>query len=363
MNKNQQTVSLVKCGIIMPISSFGGYSKKFWGEIKNFLEDTISSIGMIPQPVWEDKTNDIIHAKIVSNISELPVVIGVIIGRNPNVMLECGMRLWTNLPIALINAEGENPPFDVSSIPCLTLSIVSKKPDFSNLKEKLEERLRSMMANGYKPFKSYYSIKKVDQVPKVCKQVAVNKAIAIYEKKINQLAEFAQAALDEWLMFILMKMRWGDECRISYYEKSHDTNEFIPRARNSPLKEFRGNGRSGVQNNKNSLVRKAWDSASSDDVFVFSVPSNVVTKEGYIEYVANTLNIPKEDAKELSMYSHFIMARCVYECNYQKGVVVVERMKAIEGEKNRLREMKRYKRLIKEFMPHFITMLHKEEAL
>lgn len=86
MSEKKNTSGITECGIIMPISQYGSYTEDFWSKIRKILDDAISSANMKSHPVWEDSKNDIIHAKIIKNISSLPVVIGVIVGGNPNVM-------------------------------------------------------------------------------------------------------------------------------------------------------------------------------------------------------------------------------------------------------------------------------------
>lgn len=148
----------LKCGIIMPISQWGNFSAEFWAKVRKFVCEAISKAGMTPLPVWEDDKNDIIHAKIIKNINTLPVAIGVIVGHNPNVMLECGMRLWRNLPILLLHGEGENIPFDVGSISCLAFPTNFDYFQLQELKEAVAQKLKLMIAPGYRSFKSYYSL-------------------------------------------------------------------------------------------------------------------------------------------------------------------------------------------------------------
>lgn len=147
-----------ECGIIMPISAYGTYSAEFWAKVKKIICEAIIQAGMEPHPVWEDDKNDIIHAKIIKNIDALPVIIGVIVGQNPNVMLECGMRLWKNLPVLLLHGEGEKIPFDVSPIPCLPFPLSFDYFQIQKLEEDIVQRLKLMVEADYKSFKSYYSL-------------------------------------------------------------------------------------------------------------------------------------------------------------------------------------------------------------
>ena len=120
---------------------------------------------MKPHPVWDEENNDIIHAKIIHNISSLPVAIGVIVGSNPNVMLECGMRLWSNLPILLLTGDGDKIPFDVGSISCLQFPTNFDYFNVVGLKNDIADRLMKLIKPEYKTFKSYYSLPLEVEVP------------------------------------------------------------------------------------------------------------------------------------------------------------------------------------------------------
>lgn len=175
--------------MIMPISQFGTYTEDFWLKIRKILDDAISSANMKPIPVWEDNKNDIIHAKIIKNISSLPVVIGVIVGGNPNVMLECGMRLWSNLPILLIYGEDEKIPFDVGSISCLPFPKDFDYFEILKLKEQIVEKLKSMLNPEYKTFKSYYSVPAEVKAPKAGDKIDFNQFVGEMRGEIRLVRE------------------------------------------------------------------------------------------------------------------------------------------------------------------------------
>lgn len=154
------------CGIIMPISTFGSYTKDFWESILGFLKDAIRAADMNPIVAWEDERTDVIHAKILENIATMPVMIGVIMGGNPNVMLECGMRIWSNKPILLIKGEEENPPFDVSPIQCLSLAVDCNYFRMLELKTEIVKKLKYLLSDEYKTFKSYFNVPESVEVQK-----------------------------------------------------------------------------------------------------------------------------------------------------------------------------------------------------
>ena len=189
MSEKKHLNKTVECGIIMPISQFGTYTEEFWSKIRKILDDAISLANMKPVPVWEDSKNDIIHAKIIKNISSLPVVIGVIVGGNPNVMLECGMRLWSNLPILLINGEDEKIPFDVGSISCLPFPKDFDYFSILKLKEQIVEKLKSFLIPDYKTFKSYYSVPAEVEAPKDGDKIDFNQFVGEMRGEIRLVRE------------------------------------------------------------------------------------------------------------------------------------------------------------------------------
>lgn len=105
------------CGIIMPISGSDGiYTDSHWARVRLVLEGAIQNAGMKPQAVWEEQSNDVIHARILKNIYENFIVICDVSSRNPNVMLELGMRLSTKKPTVLVADRETTLPFDTSII-------------------------------------------------------------------------------------------------------------------------------------------------------------------------------------------------------------------------------------------------------
>lgn len=196
----------LKCGIIMPISAYGNRTAEFWEKVKQFVCEAIVEAGMEPVPVWEDKKNDIIHAKIISNIDKLPVAIGVIIEHNPNVMLECGMRLWRNLLILLLHGDGEKIPFDVGSIQGLLFPTNFDYFLLTQLKKDIVAKLSLMRSPDYRSFKSYYSIPAEVEAPdanaKIDFKGFVNEIRSGFNSLNNELRELRKI-VDEPAVFPL----------------------------------------------------------------------------------------------------------------------------------------------------------------
>ena len=158
-NRSSQEGSNI-CGLIMPISAMTGttFSEEFWSKVREFLNISVAEAGFTLTPAWEDEKFGIIHARIIENIRTMPVMIGVIIGQNPNVMLECGMRIWTDKPILLIVEEGVRIPFDLSPLECLEYPIDREYSKMCQLSKDIGEKLKAMVSPGYRTFKSHFNV-------------------------------------------------------------------------------------------------------------------------------------------------------------------------------------------------------------
>ena len=154
------------CGLIMPISAMSGtqYSEDFWIKVREFLNSATADAGFSLTPAWEDEKFGIIHARIIENIRTMPVMIGVIIGQNPNVMLECGMRIWTDKPILLIVEEGGRIPFDLSPVECLEYPIDREYSKMCQLGKDIGAKLKAMVSQGYRTFKSHFNVEATNDV-------------------------------------------------------------------------------------------------------------------------------------------------------------------------------------------------------
>lgn len=104
------------CGIIMPISEIDGCSEAHWKEVLEFLKNAITEAGFKPNLVSNAEDVKVIHGTIVENIGTNAMVVCDVSGKNPNVMLELGMRLAFNLPVVIIKDYQTKYEFDISPI-------------------------------------------------------------------------------------------------------------------------------------------------------------------------------------------------------------------------------------------------------
>jgi hypothetical protein len=133
------------CGIIMPITAIPpDYTEAHWTDVRKIIERAIIKANMAPQAVWENQNNDVIHGKILKNIYENDVVVCDCSGRNPNVMLELGMRLTTKKPTVLISDKNTNLPFDTGVISHTMYSKSLAYNDIDTFIDELAKAIRSV---------------------------------------------------------------------------------------------------------------------------------------------------------------------------------------------------------------------------
>lgn len=109
----------LKCGLVMPISSFDGVTAEHWLEVKAIITESIDSI---QSPKFETKlvseADDVgvIHKRIVQGVYSADIVICDVSGKNPNVLFELGMRLAFDKPTVIIKDDKTGFMFDTSGI-------------------------------------------------------------------------------------------------------------------------------------------------------------------------------------------------------------------------------------------------------
>lgn len=151
----------------MPISkSDDEHPASHWEKVKDILSEAITRTGCKPQPVWEGGAHDIIQAKILQNIYENPVVVCDLSTRNPNVMLEIGMRLTTKKPTLLIAEEGTPLPFDTGIIQTEfydpRLEYRTTQAFIENLSGQISDKLNAYQANEYHPYLEAFEFETVE---------------------------------------------------------------------------------------------------------------------------------------------------------------------------------------------------------
>jgi hypothetical protein len=115
-NKPSSSRSNEYCGIVMPISSIDGCDENHWANVREILSDAIIEAGFHANLVSVADEAGVIQKRIIQNLYENPVVVCDVSGKNPNVMLELGIRLGFDKPVIIVKDDQTSYSFDTSPI-------------------------------------------------------------------------------------------------------------------------------------------------------------------------------------------------------------------------------------------------------
>ncbi|MDE3078829.1 MAG: hypothetical protein KGI94_02195 [Paracoccaceae bacterium] len=120
MIKQNETEPLPICGIVMPISAIDGCDERHWKDVLEVHSDAIKRAKMQPSLVSDSQDTGVIQKRIVQNLYNNKMVLCDISGKNPNVMLELGMRLAFDKPVVIVKDDQTPYSFDTSPVYHLT---------------------------------------------------------------------------------------------------------------------------------------------------------------------------------------------------------------------------------------------------
>lgn len=143
MEKNTNESQILKCGIIMPISSIDGCSESHWADVMEIISTCVSDAGFDANIVSNADDVGVIHKRIVQNLYDNPIVICDVSCRNPNVMFELGMRLAFDKPTIIIKDDKTSYSFDTSSIEHIEYPRDLRFNKIKEFKIKLTEKIKS----------------------------------------------------------------------------------------------------------------------------------------------------------------------------------------------------------------------------
>ena len=105
------------CFVIMPISDPATYKS---GHFRRVYEDifipAIEEAGYNAIRADDNKSSNLIQVNIIKEIVNTPMAICDLSTRNPNVLFELGIRQAFDLPVVLVQEEGTDRIFDISTI-------------------------------------------------------------------------------------------------------------------------------------------------------------------------------------------------------------------------------------------------------
>jgi len=134
------------CGLVMPISSFDGYSAEHWRDVRGILTEAISSAPGLKfkvQMVSEADEIGVIQKRIVQNLHKAEMIVCDISGKNPNVMFELGMRLTFDKPTVIVKDTETSYPFDTGVIEHIPYPKDLRFQKIVSFKEELGRRITS----------------------------------------------------------------------------------------------------------------------------------------------------------------------------------------------------------------------------
>lgn len=127
----------------MPISACDGCAEQHWSEVKGIVYDAVDAVGFLPSLVSEAEEIGVIQKRIIQNIYEMPVVVCDVSGKNPNVMLELGMRLAFDKPTIIIKDDKTPYSFDTAPIEHITYPRDLRFAKIVEFKKSLGEKVRA----------------------------------------------------------------------------------------------------------------------------------------------------------------------------------------------------------------------------
>jgi len=151
---------LPHCGVIMPISGSVDYPASHWSDMLQLIQEAAKDAKFTCEIVSATGRDDIIHSSIVNNIYQNEIVVCDVSNRNPNVMLELGLRLASKLPVVVIFDGEGNYPFDIGTIRYLGYRRDMRYYDTNKFKKELTDKISEVYKNykdgKYKSFLSHF---------------------------------------------------------------------------------------------------------------------------------------------------------------------------------------------------------------
>ncbi len=139
-----------RCGIIMPISSLDGCDEGHWANVLAILSDAIRIADYEPNLVSAADDIGVIQKRIVQNIYQNPIVVCDVSGKNPNVMLELGMRLAFDKPVIIVKDDKTSYSFDTSPIEHLSYPRDLRYHTIVEFKDSLARKIKATVAASQK---------------------------------------------------------------------------------------------------------------------------------------------------------------------------------------------------------------------
>lgn len=157
--KNNKT--LIKVGIVRPISIKEPYKQGHWDYIHRAIEEALVSdteYSFEVALVSENTKSDVIQNTIIKNLYHADVIICDLSSLNPNVFFELGIRMAYRKPCVLLLDDKTAAPFDVAPI-----RYIQYPSSFHRYE--LEEKQKELRKTVIEVHKTYKDTQKVAYAP------------------------------------------------------------------------------------------------------------------------------------------------------------------------------------------------------
>lgn len=167
--KIKSEVQKLMCGIVMPISEIDGCSDVHWKEVYSILSQSIEKAGFNSNLVSNSDDVGVIQKRIIQNLYDNPIVVVDVSGKNPNVMLELGIRLAFDKPTIIIKDDKTDYSFDTSPIEHLEYPRDLRFSKIVEFKERLADKIsqthkKASSDENYSTFLKHFGSFKVAQI-------------------------------------------------------------------------------------------------------------------------------------------------------------------------------------------------------
>ena len=139
------------CGIIMPISDTAGYPTAHWADVLAIIKDVTAQKNIDSELVSSGNDSGIIQKRIVQNLATKDIIICDVSSKNPNVMLELGMRLLVPKPTIVIKDDKTDINFDASPIEHLLYPHDLRFNKMMNFKDQLTNKIEHALTEVANP--------------------------------------------------------------------------------------------------------------------------------------------------------------------------------------------------------------------
>lgn len=200
---NDETKKKLKCGLVMPISAIDGCTADHWEEVKRIIKEALIDTQFDVELVSDSNEIGIIHKRIVQNIFDNDIIVCDVSAKNPNVMLELGMRLAFDKPAIIIIDDKTNYSFDTSPIEHLQYPRDLHYHAIQTFKLKLRDKIvathAASLKSDYTTFLKHFGqfvIAKIDETP-VGKDEFLLTAVSELRNEVQILAKSVRTRGDD----------------------------------------------------------------------------------------------------------------------------------------------------------------------